>query len=335
MRSKRKLLLPVILGVVVAFVLSTTGLFTLQILERGKIFLESSLSSMSVEHLGEGRGYVPNDPKFDEQHSITESDFPQAWAVSRGENVKVAVVDSGIAADHPDLSSKIIDQKDFLDEDETAEDGGVGHGSLIAGVIAANTDNGKGIAGGCPGCDLLIAKSLDLFGGNESDIAKAIRWSADQGAEVINVSFSGPETRELKSAVDYAQDKGVVIVAAAPNQGTSALSYPAAYENVLAVVTADRAEQDMPPAKYGDWVDVAAGGDSVLSTAPGGRYRQAKGTNSLATAQVSALAALLAAKGYSPVEVRKRIKHSATDIGPSGEDPYFGSGRISAAQALQ
>lgn len=190
--------------------------------------------------------YRPNDPMFGRQRALEQSAFPKAWSVARGGGVKVAVVDSGIDADHPDLANKIAIQKDFVGNDSVAEDD-MGHGTHVAGTIAAATDNGKGIAGGCPDCRLLIAKAFGLSGGNAANVSQAIRWSANQGADVINVSFTGPDTRELDGSIDYAEDEGAIIVAASSNlleqRSNNIQSYPAAYDNVLAVATAEHSNQ--------------------------------------------------------------------------------------------
>lgn len=278
------------------------------------------------------RPLYPNDPLFAEQKSLIRSNFPEAWSVSHGKSVRVAVIDSGVTLNHPDLSEKIADQRDFLDDDPIAEDE-LGHGTRVAGTIAATTNNNEGIAGRCLNCNLIIAKALDTSGGSRSDVAEAIRWSADRGAKVINVSFAGADTEALKSAIGYAHSKDAVIVAAVHNTSTGRLNYPAAYDGVLAVAAANTSDPEDAP-EYGGWVDVSAPGKDILAPVPGGRYREYSGT-SYAAPQVAALAALLVAEGYAPEDVRQKIKQSAVDIGPKGNDPYFGEGRIDAAEAVR
>lgn len=277
--------------------------------------------------------FTPNDPKFGSQWGFHRPAFPQAWNSTRGNGVRVADVDSGIAQNHPDLSSKIVAQRDFVNGDGVAEDD-VDHGTHTAGTMAAVTNNGVGVAGGCPNCRLLVAKVGDSYSLTDRNIAEGIRWSADHHAQVINLSLGGPgNSNVLKNAVNYAYGKGAVLVAAAGNDGDSTISYPAAYSNVIAVAATTRTDRHARFSNHGSWVDVAAPGVDILSTVPGG-YDSYSGT-SMATPHVSALAGLLAAQGRSKTEIRSRITSTARDLGPAGRDPYFGAGRIDAARAVR
>jgi thermitase len=276
----------------------------------------------------------PNDPMFDDQWGLIETRFEDAWSSTLGSGVRIAIVDSGAAVRHPDLESKIASQYDFRNDDDTAEDP-YEHGTHVAGIAAATTGNGRGVAGGCPKCKLLIAKVLGSDGvGNAADIAEGIMWSTDKGAKAINISI-GREQKSgtLKRAIAYATKRDAVVVAAAGNNGTSTPEYPAAYPDVIAVVATNQRDQRASFSNYGDWVDMAAPGVSILSTVPGGYYTLS-GT-SMAAPHVSALAGLLASQGLDQAGIKKRIFNTAVDLGDAGRDPYYGHGRIDAGQAVR
>jgi len=276
--------------------------------------------------------YIPNDPMFGEQWGLMKTGFESAWDRARGSGVRIAIVDSGASVRHEDLRQKIALQRDLINNDGTVEDP-FEHGTHVAGIAAADTDNRKGVAGGCPDCNLLIAKVLDGNGeGTATDVAQGIIWSADRGARVINVSLGDRhDVHAVRDAVDYATRKGAVVVAAAGNKDTSRLEYPAAYPDVIAVAATNRDDRRAWFSNYGDWVDVAAPGVGILSTVPGG-YSAWDGT-SMASPHVAALAGLLASQGRSAVDIKKRIFNTAVDLGPTGRDHYFGYGRIDANRA--
>lgn len=298
------------------------------------------VESVELNHHREAAPLIPDDPRLNGQYYLNKIGAPKAWRETQGKGADIAVIDSGVAASHPDLDDKITTQRDFVDSDRRAEDNSfTGHGTQVAGIAAAETDNGEGIAGTCPGCDLLVAKSLDSnLSGSDSEIAQAVVWSANNGAEVINLSLGAPIYSELlKNAVSYARSKEAVVVAAAGNAyfgRTDKPIYPAAYPGVIAVSATDKKDQLDPLSETGPYVDVAAPGVGILSTLPGGEYGTYSGT-SQASPQVAGVAALLSAEGASPEETRKRIEESAVDLGPEGKDPSFGAGRLDAARALK
>jgi thermitase len=293
---------------------------------------DSAVESVDYNYL-RTLSFTPNDPRFDEQWGLIKAAFEIAWSRTRGKGVRIAVVDSGAAVRHPDLRRKIALTRDFKHNDSSVEDR-AGHGTHVAGTVAAMTENGTGVAGGCPACKLIIAKVFDPDQGFDFAIARGITWSADSGAKVINCSFIGPgDSRALKDAIDHATSKGAVVVAAAGNGDTNKPKYPAAYPGVIAVAATNREDQRTSFSNYGDWVDVAAPGVGILSTVPGG-YRSFNGT-SVAAPHVSALAGLLAAQGRGPLAIRDRILQTALDLGPKGSDPYYGHGRIRADLATR
>jgi thermitase len=281
--------------------------------------------------------FEANDPRFQNgrQWDLPYIAAPAAWNETVGAGARVAVVDTGIDAGHPDLESKIALQKDLVDNDDVAQDDAEGHGTHVAGTVGAATNNGLGVAAVCPGCKLLIAKAGDSEGLFDYDIAQGIYWSVNNHARAINLSLGGyHDNKVLEHAVDYAWEHDVVVVAAAGNERTSRLSYPAAYGHVISVSATDRHDRKARFSNFGKTIDVAAPGVDILSTVPGGGYGRKSGT-SMASPHVAALAGLLASQDRSATEVRSRIQGTATDIGPEGKDRYFGSGLINANKAVR
>lgn len=306
-------------------------------LEQAKRILEQdpAVEAADYNYLRHAQ-YTPDDPKFPSQYGLKRPGFPAAWDQTRGAGTKIAVVDGGVAAGHPDLKAKVAAQRDFVDDDGVAQDDTRGHGTHVAGTAAATTGNTRGVAGGCPGCRLLIAKvtKVDLTT-SVADEVEGIRWAMNKGAKIINLSLGGAgSVRAEEDAVNYAWTGGAVVVAAAGNAGNSEPFYPAAYPDAVAVAAVDSADQRAPYSNYGDWVDVAAPGTSILSTVPSRGYAYKSGT-SMASPHVAALAGLLASQGLSNAEIRSRILETAVYLGLAGQDPYYGAGRIDAARAVR
>lgn len=283
-----------------------------------------------------------------------------AWGLTPGSSsVKVAVADTGIDNSHEDLPT-VGTQKDFINNDNNAEDDH-GHGTHVAGTIAASTNNSTGIAGANWNADanwnasLIAAKVLNSSGsGSYSAIANGITWSADQGANAINLSLGGSFPSEtLKNAVNYAWNKGTVLACAAGNSGSSTKSYPAAYTNCIAVAATDEYDKKASFSNYGSsWVDVAAPGVRILSTMPNStvymntqygylqNYDSLNGT-SMATPHVAGLAGLVTAKGTCKGKtgstlascVRGKIENSADQI--SGTGSSWSKGRVNFYKAVQ
>ncbi len=270
-----------------------------------------------------------------------------AWDLVTGAStVKIAVVDTGIDNSHPDLPAVVL-QKDFINNDNNAEDDN-GHGTHVAGTIGALTNNGAGVAGTNWSVSLMAAKVLDASGsGSYTSIANGIKWAADNGAKVINMSLGGSVgSKTLQSAVDYAWGKGVVLACAAGNNGTKNKSYPAAYTNCIAVAATDQNDAKASFSQYGaSWVDVAAPGVAILSTLPNtpvylntqyGYYTTYDALNgtSMATPHVAGLAGLIWAGGQCSTAscVRSRIEQNADAI--AGTGTYWYWGRINAYRAV-
>jgi len=280
-----------------------------------------------------------NDPLAPQQWGLTATGAPSVWSTTRGAGVIVAIVDSG-SGPHPDLDSNVdpglaisggTEQADFADVDNE------GHGTHVAGIVAAITDNAVGVAGVAPAARILPIRVLDANGSGDSrDVARGIRLAADRGARVINLSLGGAfESASVTQAIDYATSKGALTVAAAGNGGSlSTPKWPAAYDGTIAVTSIDPDDQAPNFTQRGDYIDIAAPGSRIVSTAKGD-YNSQSGT-SMSAAFVSGAAALLfsARPELTPAEVRDMILTSAVDIGASGRDPIFGPGKLNVAGAF-
>lgn len=287
---------------------------------------------------------IPNDTYYNLQWAHSKINSPSAWDVTTGKSdVTVAVIDTGVDYNHPDLAGKVIKGPDYFNDDTDPMDDS-GHGTHVAGIAAAVSNNGRGVAGVSWGSKILAIKALGWIGGYDFDIAQGIIYAADNGAKIINLSLGGPDySQTLKNAVDYAYSKGAVIVAATGNNDSSVL-YPAAYPNVIGVGATNENDVRTSPSdwgpgygsNYGPEVDVVAPGNKIASTYLGNTYAYMSGT-SMATPHVAGLAALILARNPStnPSQVEEQIKNSAKDLGDSGRDDYYGFGRIDALKTLR
>jgi thermitase len=274
---------------------------------------------------------VPNDPLFGKEYGLKRPGYPQAWNKTRGKkSVRIGIVDSGIDARHPDLRGKIAAKRDFAPLSSGARDE-VGHGAHVAGIAAAVTNNRRGVAGGCPNCRLLIAKSVGQFGGSDTYIAKGINWTVNNGADVLNLSLGGPQR---STTLERAVNRGTVVVAAAGNDGDATRNYPVAYPRVMAVGVTNASDRRARFSNRGKWLSVTAPGVGIVSTVPGNSYERQTGT-SMSSPNVAGLAGLLASRNLSNAQVRGRIQNTAVDLGSNGKDAAYGYGRISAARAVR
>jgi type VII secretion-associated serine protease mycosin len=289
------------------------------------------------------------DPLAEAPWPLTRLRPDLAWPLSTGNGVTVAVIDSGVSADHPGLAGKVLSGADYVEPgggsgqcDEN------GHGTLIAGIIASRETVSAGFTfhGVAPGATIVPVKVLrDQRRSFEADlsnkIATAVRFVVDaRGADVINLSLTTPSTPELEAAIRYALGKGAVVVAAAGNQGEtgdSQIPYPAAYDGVIAVAGVDDKDQHVSTSSAGRYVDVAAPGDRIAGPSPagGGYLFSEEGGTSFAAAYVSGVAALI--RGYdprlTPAQVAERITTTA-DHPAELWNPQIGAGVVDPARAV-
>ncbi|MEK7328178.1 MAG: S8 family peptidase, partial [Chloroflexota bacterium] len=262
----------------------------------------------------------------------------QGWDWSRGSNsVNIAVVDTGVDQVHEDLAAKIVAGYDFVNGDaDPQDDSFTGHGTHVAGIAAAMTNNTIGIAGTSWGARIMPVKVLNAFGnGTIANVSAGIAFAADNGAQVINLSLgTAINSPTLQAAVDYAYNKNRVLVAAAGNT-SSAVLYPAAYPNVIAVAAVDPTMTRAAFSNFGPELSVSAPGVAIRSTIPGDAYDQKSGT-SMDDGYVSALAAILVRVSlHSPASVKSVIQSTALDLGTAGKDDFYGWGLIQMDAAIR
>lgn len=303
---------------------------------------------------------VPNDPRYGEQWGLHKINAPAAWDVQTGgappESGVIAVIDAGLGA-HPELAGRLWsnpgeipgngvddDNNGFVDDihgwnfygGNADLSDNTGHGTQVAGLIAATGNNGVGVSGVCWACQIMVLKVVQPGGNaNYSDIAAAIAYAVEKGASVINLSLGGnSDSAALRAAVAAASN--TVLVAGAGNDNNSIPFYPAAYDSVLAVAGTNAADVRVPTSNYGSWVDLSAPGSDVLTTFDGGGYGNATGT-SLAAPFASGAAALLHAEtGWTSALIRAHLMQTAAPINAAnpGYSGQLGDGRLDAGAAL-
>ncbi len=261
----------------------------------------------------------------------------KGWEITRGkEEVIIAVIDTGIDIQHPDLAGRLLEGHNILKDSPNPVDDN-GHGTHVAGIIASKTNNGLGVAGMTWYNKIMPIKAMNADGyGTSFDVAQGIRWATDHGADVINLSLGNyKESKALAEAIDYAYEKDVVLVAASGNDNTNQISYPAAFDNVLSVAAVNANIRRADFSNYGDYIDVAAPGVDIASTYIDNQYASLSGT-SMATPHVAALAGLIRSSQpeLKNSEVMQIIKDTTDDVGRVGKDPYTGHGVINVSAAL-
>jgi thermitase len=292
--------------------------------------------------------FACNDPMFSQQWGLTRILAAQAWGIAAPQRtVYLAIIDTGVDANHPDLSQRVrrysngtvYGYNTQLNNANTNDFHG--HGTHCAGIAAAHTGNGVGIAGVASNAPVQVMpiKVLNDQGfGTMSDVARGIIWAADNGAHVLSLSLGGTAgTQQLADAVNYAWNRGCMVVAAAGNNGSNAPFYPAYYENALAVAASDPNDRLTNFSQYGAWVDIAAPGSDILSTLPGNRYEAWSGT-SMACPHVAGAAALIwaCAPSLTNQQLRLALENNADPV-----QPYWfggigeGKGRLNLHRALQ
>ncbi|MFP8956704.1 S8 family serine peptidase [Natrialbaceae archaeon A-CW3] len=284
---------------------------------------------------------VPNDPLYGQQYAPQQVGCEEAWDTTLGDpDVTVSIIDQGIQYDHPNLAENMDGSVsnygyDFVDNnsDPYPVTQSENHGTHVGGIAAGGTNNGEGHAG-ISNCSMLSARALNSQGsGSLTDIADAIQWSGDQGAEVINMSLGGGGFNDtMNNACEYAYSQGSLLIAAAGNDSGS-VNYPAAYDSVMAVSAIDENENLASFSSRGPQIELAAPGVDVLSTVNWDDYQALSGT-SMASPVAAGVAAL--AKSAHPTmsndQLRSHLQETAVDIGLPSD--HQGAGRVDAANAV-
>ncbi len=278
---------------------------------------------------------TPDDYWYPGEWHLPMIQAPQAWGITVGNaNVVIAIVDSGVSP-VADLAPKLLPGINLIDSTDTSD--GLNHGTGVAGIAAASTNNSIGVAAVAWLNNILPVKIFNSSGTTTcSAVDNGIIWAADHGASVINMSFSGTgECSGESSAVNYAWNKGAVLVAAAGNSSSSTPNYPAAYTNVLGVSATSSSDLFLSSSDFGNWISVSAPGCGIYTTLNNGGYGGSCGT-SVAAPVVSGVAGLVisANPGLSNAQVNSIIEQSADDLGAPGYDQYYGWGRVNAYKAV-
>lgn len=329
---------------------------------------EGALVAVDVDAPVEADGHASDDEHRDQQWALDQVDFESAWLTggTKGEGVRVAVVDTGVQQNHVDFQpAQVLSGREFLGPNHQNKPGGTtdgsGHGTHVAGSIAARANNQTGITGAAPGVQILPVKVLcPDGGGSNSDVAAGLVWAVNNGAKVVNLSLGGPsDTVAMVNALVHARNNDVVVVASAGNCGqggpecsnvVNLPNYPAAYDVVahgVEAIAVAATINSAPPERAcysnsNDYVDITAPGGAacgqpggtVLSTGNTGGYKFMAGT-SMAAPHVSAAAALVRATHplYTASDVRNCLLANATDLGSTGLDPDFGAGQVNPGAA--
>ncbi len=283
--------------------------------------------------------HMPDDPLVAQQWALPIIQAFDAWHITTGGEVVIAILDTGVSITHPDLEGKVLPGYNAIQNNSHVEDDN-GHGTAVAGLIAASTNNQQGIAGMCWGCRILPVKVLNARGGgDDASVSRGVRWAVDNGAQIINMSLGGSrESQTLREAIAYAFQQGVLIVASSGNDrhNGNPINYPAAYPEVIAVGATGTSDTIAGFSNTGDYIMIAAPGVNLWTTTLDGGYGAPNGT-SFASSYVAGTAALV-------FTLRPDLRHedvicilqaSADDKGPPGKDPEYGWGRLNAFRAVQ
>jgi thermitase len=283
--------------------------------------------------------FTPNDPLYSTyQTHYSQANIPSAWDIELGNSsIKVAVLDTGIDYNHPDLQPNYLAiGYDWVNTDSNPMDDHW-HGTHVAGTIAAVSNNGIGVAG-IAQVSIFAEKVCDFEGLCPSTaVANGITHAADQGADVINLSLGGYTPTQVESdAIQYALSKGTIIVAAAGNDAVDDIHYPSAFTGVIAVGAVNASNTLADFSNYGEWVDIVAPGVDIASTTPSNQYGLSSGT-SMACPHVSGIVGLILSKypSYQQIDVEKAIYSTTLDLGTLGFDTIFAWGLIDTGKAIR
>lgn len=280
--------------------------------------------------------FIPNDPNYHDQWHLPAVNLPAAWDYYQGSaEILVAVLDTGVDYNHPDLQERIMAGYDFYYNDSDPMDD-VGHGTMVAGIIAAVSNNEFGVAGVDQACKILPVKAGISTGFKDSAIIAGIQYAMDQGADIINMSFGGKDmSQEMKDILWDAYEKGIILVAASGNDNTL-VYYPAALPPVISVGATNIYDVCTSFSNYGEKLDLTAPGSDIYSTTINNNYKSQSGT-SFSAPIVSGIAALLKGRNPSltPAEVEYLLERSASRQSDLQWNNNYGYGRVNAVGSME
>lgn len=349
-------------GIAVPFASDQTGILTLSASKASDETLREIASIPGVTRLSSEHRvralFTPNDSSATLQWGLDTIHAYEAWDISRGtHDVVVAVLDTGIDWNHPDLAANIWNDSsgyhgyNFIssnhlpmdDNTNSYDDAGVWipntytyHGTHVAGVVGAVINNNLGVAGMAQVRMMAVKVMNDSGEGTDATVASGVRWAVDHGANIVTMSLGvDGASIALESAIVYASQHGVVTVAASGNSGSSYVSYPAAYPSVIAVGAIDSTLRRASFSNFGDGLDVMAPGVMIYSTQGGGGYQYLSGTSTAAPYVAGIVALMLSVNpALTPVEIGSVINATATDISRAGYDTSTGWGIVDAFKAV-
>jgi thermitase len=277
---------------------------------------------------------IPNDPRFPDAWHLARIDASGAWGRAKAKGIVVAVLDTGFEAEHPDLADRLL--RGYNAVDGSSDTSPVhSHGTRIAGIVAAATDNATGVAAVAWDAMILPVRVSNRSDGvaSLSDIARGLSWAADNGAHVANISYNVSHSLTVGNAAQYMRNKGGVVVVAAGNSGGDP-GYP---DNpyMISVSATTSSDSLASWSSYGDYVNLSAPGASILTTTPGGGYTSVSGTSAASPVAAGVAALVMGANGsLKSADVEKVLFETADDLGAPGWDPYYGWGRVNAERAV-
>lgn len=278
---------------------------------------------------------LPNDRGFASQYYLRQIDAPKAWNITVGKPILVAVLDTGVDSTHPDLIGKVIGRNGHDEEDLTDN---ISHGTGVAGIIAAHTNNKEGIAGLSWNTKILSIRITDEYGqARVSDVIEALEEVYKQGANIVQISLSTNQFSEaLRDAIQEALDKGILLVSTGGNTGINEVRFPAGFDGVIgAGAVAENGEIESYSTR-GEHISLVAPGTDIYTTAPNLSYHKLTGT-SFSAPQIAGTAALIwsIAPNLTSSEVRDILFSSAIDLGSPDKDNKFGFGLLNTRKAVE
>ena len=274
-----------------------------------------------------------NDPYFDDAWHLPKIGAPAAWDHSVGDGVIVAVLDTGVDSSHADLQGQLVPGWNIYDNNPDTSDVN-GHGTMVSGVVAALSNNNKGVTSVAWNARVMPVRISQLDGSAyTSHIANGVTYAADNGANLANISYGASGSSSVRSAADYMRSKGGLVFVSAGNSGNESGTSP--HPAIITVSATTSSDSLASWSTYGNFVDVSAPGSGIWTTRRGGGYQAVSGT-SFSSPVTAAVAALVMAgnSALSPQEVESILMDTSEDLGTPGQDIYFGHGRINAAAAV-
>ncbi|MBN9420100.1 MAG: S8 family serine peptidase [Candidatus Eremiobacteraeota bacterium] len=283
--------------------------------------------------------YLPNDPYIGQQWALPKISAPAAWDLTRGKSsVTVAVCDTGVLSTHPDLSGNLVlpgfNSVDGSDNIVPIHP----HGTMVSGCIAASANNGQGVAGVAFGVRVLPVRVSNKADGSAylSDMANGVRWAADHGARVINLSYGGAQYATIDQAAQYARTKNSLLFMAAGNDGQDISSSYPDYPSFVLVGATNSSDARSSFSNYGTAIDMVAPGESIVTTTLNNGYASVSGTSFASPITAAGAALMLSANpNLTVTQLESKLMNSCDDLGAVGEDSVFGKGRLNLTKAVR